>query len=326
MLPKISIITPSYNQGHFIEETICSVLDQGYPHLEYIIMDGGSKDNTVEVIKKYEQHITYWESVRDKGQSEAINKGYRRATGDVINWLNSDDYYEPGALHKVGEAFANPATNVYCGTSRIFGNEEYFSAGTDVYADNLEKTIGWARIDQPETFFRKSCFDKMGGYLDEQFHYTMDKELWIRYLLQYGLDGLIKTNERLAHFRIHGDSKTNNFQEKFKKETLALYHAIAQLNGSQFADIKGFWPDKEITLLYQDAFVTDKGRTDKIINYCIYYNFLAQYAANDFKAAKQTAALVHEDLLRPDEAGHFRSIKTRMKIPVFIKKLFNRMS
>jgi glycosyltransferase involved in cell wall biosynthesis len=105
MLPKISIITPSYNQGHFIEETITSVLDQGYPNLEYIIMDGGSKDNTVEVIKKYEKHITYWVSERDKGQSDAINKGFARATGDVINWLNSDDYYAKGTLQKVGEVF-----------------------------------------------------------------------------------------------------------------------------------------------------------------------------------------------------------------------------
>ena len=89
--PKITIITPSYNQGQFIEETILSVINQGYPNLEYIIMDGGSTDNTVEVIKKYSDHINYWVSEKDKGQSNAINKGLHRATGDIINWLNSDD-------------------------------------------------------------------------------------------------------------------------------------------------------------------------------------------------------------------------------------------
>jgi glycosyltransferase involved in cell wall biosynthesis len=179
MQPKITIITPSFNQGHFIEETICSILDQKYSNLEYIIMDGGSKDNTVEVIKKYEKHITYWVSEKDKGQSDAINKGFRMATGDVINWLNSDDYYEKDALWKVADAFSDPSTNVYLGISRIFGNKgEFFSTGTDVYADNLEKTIGWARIDQPETFFRKSCLDTI-GFLDQQFHFIMDKELWI---------------------------------------------------------------------------------------------------------------------------------------------------
>src|SRR5688500_3818909 len=98
MLPKISIITPTYNQGHFIEQTIQSVIEQDYPNLEYIIIDGGSTDDTLSVIKKYEKYISYWISEKDKGQSEAINKGFKKATGDVVNWLNSDDYYEPGVL------------------------------------------------------------------------------------------------------------------------------------------------------------------------------------------------------------------------------------
>ncbi len=326
MLPKISIITPSYNQGHYIEETICSVLEQGYPNLEYIIMDGGSKDNSVEVIKKYEKHISYWKSEKDKGQSDAINKGFKIATGDVINWLNSDDYYEKGALLKVGEAFSNPTTNSYCGISRIFGNKgEYLSGGTDIYFDNLEKTIGWARIDQPETFFRKSCFDK-GGYLDEQFHYIMDKELWIRYLMQYGFNGLVKTKDLLAHFRVHDDSKTNNFQEKFKKETYSLYHSIASLNGSKFANIPDFWPDEKLELKFKEAFIkNDKTQVDKIINYCLYYAFLENYAQNHFQEAKKVSSLIDNQLLNKEESGHLKNIKKRMLLPRFIKKMVNKI-
>src|SRR5687768_13083798 len=103
--PKISIITPSYNQGRFIEETILSVINQNYPNLEYIIIDGGSTDNTVEIIRKYEQHLAYWVSEKDGGQSEAINKGFKKATGDIVCWINSDDFFMPGALSKVADCF-----------------------------------------------------------------------------------------------------------------------------------------------------------------------------------------------------------------------------
>jgi glycosyltransferase involved in cell wall biosynthesis len=107
--PKISIVTPSFNQGRFIEKTILSVIEQDYPNLEYIIIDGGSTDESVEVIKKYDQHLAYWVSEPDRGQSHAINKGFERATGEIFGWLNSDDWYHPGALKAVAEAFAaNP--------------------------------------------------------------------------------------------------------------------------------------------------------------------------------------------------------------------------
>ncbi|MFZ4612746.1 MAG: glycosyltransferase family 2 protein, partial [Bacteroidia bacterium] len=102
-LPKISIITPSYNQGQYIEETILSVINQDYPNIEYIVMDGGSNDQTVEIIKKYESKITYWVSEKDKGQADAINKGFARATGDILCWLNSDDYFFDGTLKFVAE-------------------------------------------------------------------------------------------------------------------------------------------------------------------------------------------------------------------------------
>src|SRR3954447_1857975 len=104
-LPRITIVTPSFNQGRYLEQTICSVLDQKYPNLEYIICDGGSTDESVSVIKKYEKHLTYWCSEKDRGQSHAINKGFDRATGDIYAYINSDDYFEPGTFDRVAEAY-----------------------------------------------------------------------------------------------------------------------------------------------------------------------------------------------------------------------------
>ena len=229
MLPKITIITPSFNQAQYLEQTIDSVLSQNYPDLEYIIIDGGSTDQSVEIIKKYQEHVTYWVSEKDKGQSDAINKGLRIASGEIVNWLNSDDYYEKDALNKVGRAFQDKAIHVVCGQSRLFNQEGTvaFSKGTDVYTGNLAKTIGWARIDQPETFFRRSAVAKM-GLLNPHFHYIMDKEWWVRYLMLFGLDNVLKIDEQLVNFRLHESSKTVSQALEFEKETLHFYYFLAR--------------------------------------------------------------------------------------------------
>ena len=126
--PKISIITPSYNQGQFLEETICSVLDQGYPSLEYIVIDGGSTDNSGEIIQKYAPHLAYWVSEKDSGQVEAIQKGFDRATGDVVAWLNSDDVYMPGTLDKIGAAFHDMDTAFVYGNCELTDSRGNFSS------------------------------------------------------------------------------------------------------------------------------------------------------------------------------------------------------
>ena len=122
-VPKISVITPSYNQGKFLEQTILSVIEQDYTNVELIIIDGGSTDNSVDVIRQYENVIAYWVSEPDRGQAHAINKGLAKCTGDIFNWINSDDYLEPGALQEIGTQFANnPDTNIVCGYTRCFWN------------------------------------------------------------------------------------------------------------------------------------------------------------------------------------------------------------
>lgn len=230
ILPKITVITPSYNQGQYLEQTIQSVLNQNYPNLEYLIIDGESTDHSVEVIKKYEKYLTYWVSEKDQGQSHAVNKGLQKATGEIVNWLNSDDYYEPVTLHKVAEAFRTPDVNVVCGRSRLFKNPDEtvsFSTGTDSYPGNLAKTIGWARIDQPETFFRRSAVQKM-GLLDTRLHYVMDRDWWIKYLFLFGLEGVIKVPDVLVNYRLHSNSKTVSQSQKFGLENNTLFYSLAK--------------------------------------------------------------------------------------------------
>jgi glycosyltransferase involved in cell wall biosynthesis len=207
LYPKITIITPSYNQGNYIEQTILSVLDQNYPNLEYIVIDGGSTDNTVDILKKYSHRIHYWISEPDKGQTDAINKGFQRATGDIINWLNSDDYYETGCLFKIAKSFEDPEIKAVTTVVRNFeeGGENWDEITTN-YGDNvLLLTKGFN--NQPGTFFRKEIWQRYFP-LPSQLHYTMDQYLWFCYWLEHSADSFKVENYITTFFRRHINSKT----------------------------------------------------------------------------------------------------------------------
>jgi glycosyltransferase involved in cell wall biosynthesis len=321
---KISIITPSYNQGRFIEETILSVIEQGYPNLEYIVLDGGSTDNTVDIIKKYEKYITFWKSERDKGQSDAINQGFRRATGEIINWLNSDDYYENGSLQNVNQAFQDDSVNVYCGRSRVFGKgKDYLSNGTDLYLDNLNKTIGWARIDQPETFFRHKALKEL-GYLNNFLHYTMDKEMWMRYLLKYGLSGIQKTSAVLVNYRLHETSKTVSMQKGFVAETHNLYYTYAKWFGlDRFSTVlEEKFAAQQFNLNGYESLL-DKQNAYHIINYYFLQQALVNYAHNNFQHARAFIKAIDKSALPVQDSKELNKVCKRMKMPVALKKIFN---
>lgn len=207
--PRVSIVTPSYNQGQFIEETIRSVLLQGYPNLEYIIIDGGSTDNSVEIIRKYEPWLAYWVSEKDDGQCDAINKGWQQSTGGIAAWLNSDDAYRPNALAQVARAFGRHVEAV-----AVIGACAITDAELNVTACKLPKgfqakelVLGGAVPGQPSVFLKTRVIERIGG-LDKTLHYVLDWEYWLRVGMHYSLEQMVLLNVVLSDARCWEGSKS----------------------------------------------------------------------------------------------------------------------
>jgi glycosyltransferase involved in cell wall biosynthesis len=205
--PKISIVTPSYNQGQFLEETIRSVLLQNYPNLEYIIMDGGSTDGSVEIIKQYENHLSYWISEKDKGQADAIQRAFEKATGEIIGWINSDDYFMPDALSTAAKEFLKqPDMELLIGgylVIRASGKKicKYYS-----FPQSFESLLcNGPLFGQMATFWTKNAFFDVGA-LDVSLEFCFDYDLFLR-LTKRKRPG--KINHILAAYRLHEDTKTS---------------------------------------------------------------------------------------------------------------------
>ena len=228
--PKITIISPSLNQSEFIEENIRSILFQNYPNLELIIIDGGSTDGTIDIIKKYEKWITYWVSELDKGQSQAINKGLKRATGELFNWINSDDYLAPEALFHIGTAYIKSHPQVICGLTTNFQQETMKKSVTYLMGvkDNVEETYAYPLMNQPGTFFQTVLLKQL-GFINESMNYIMDVEFWRRYLACFGIDQIIQIKQQICFFRYHGTSKSTLSPDSFNDEFSSLDLYISQL-------------------------------------------------------------------------------------------------
>jgi glycosyltransferase involved in cell wall biosynthesis len=207
-LPSISIVTPAYNHGAYIERTIKSVLNQAYPKLEYIVQDGGSKDATIDILKNYHTQLTHWESTKDNGQSHAINLGFRHSSGEIMAYLNSDDLLLPGALHYVGEFFAkNPHVDVVYG-HRILIDTEDNEIGRWILPSHDSSILSWVDyIPQETLFWRRSSWDKIGAHIDENFRFAMDWDLLLR-LRDTGAR-FARLPRFLGAFRIHPEQKTS---------------------------------------------------------------------------------------------------------------------
>jgi len=213
-LPKISIVTPSYNQGQYLEKTIRSVLDQHYPNLEYIIIDGGSTDKSVEIIRKYKSDLKYWVSEPDRGQSHAINKGFEHATGELFGWLNSDDYYMEGALQAVAELFVqHPDVGAFVGAGQMVDSAAHVLCYKEPENVTFQALFRWpvqGLFMQPSCFFKSTAWLQCGP-LDERLHFTMDVDLWMKIAKQ---SQYARCNHLLSTSLIHSLAKTSAFQNR----------------------------------------------------------------------------------------------------------------
>ena len=212
--PKISIVTPSYNQAQFLEKTIISVINQNYPNLEYIIIDGGSTDGSADIIKKYEKHLTYWVSEKDSGQSEALNKGFAKATGEIYAYLNSDDIYQPDALNFVGDFFNNyPIVDLLYGSAFLLDHDDRRIGIIPSLPFKLKEFLnGVFSIPQQSTFWKPNVYEKVGGF-NEENQTCMDGEFFA--WAAFNSFNLKNVDNVLGSFRLHKLSKTSDKSLKY---------------------------------------------------------------------------------------------------------------
>lgn len=330
-LPKISIVIVSYNQGEYLEKTIKSVVDQKYPNLECILIDGGSTDNSVEIIKKYQEYFKFWVSEKDNGQSDAILKGLNYCTGDIFNWLCSDDYYEPDALINVGKAFKDENTHLAYGNVRQFGGkwgDGQILKGTRL-KESLPKSIVDSFITQPVTFWRTKYF--IETELNGRLHWYMDYEMWVKYLFRHNQLHVKYIDKLIAHYLFHDSSKSNiesdytqtNKSSKYKIEMNSIYYSIAKKIG--YKKLYNVIPSLSSELLEDyDLNIDLSNKKDlaiSVLNYYVFINAVRYYWINDFEQALYLFKNVDKTLLSIDDKKKYKTLKGRCTREPFAKYL-----
>ncbi|HEY2980271.1 MAG TPA: glycosyltransferase family 2 protein, partial [Anaerolineales bacterium] len=222
----VSIITPSFNQAAYLEETMRSVLDQEDARLEYIVVDGGSEDGSLDIIRKHADRLAYWMSEKDAGQAEAINKGMARARGEIVAWLNSDDYYLPGVIEQARKAFElHPEALLIYGDMRAVDEDGRVSNEFKYPQLRLEDLLCFQIIGQPSVFMRRAAFQKVGG-LDPTFHYLLDHHLWIR-IAQLG--PIVHVDQTWSVARYHAAAKNRARAREFGREAFRILDQAANV-------------------------------------------------------------------------------------------------
>lgn len=249
-VPTISIVTPSFNQSQFLEECIDSILSQGYPKLEYIIMDGGSTDDSVKIIKKFEKHLTFWQSVKDAGQYWAIDKGYQKTTGSIMSWLNSDDRLFPYTFKLMAELFSSDSSRHWitglCNHIDATGKMTYLAKDAPKYSrfKYLCKEYAKPFIQQEGTFWSRRLWEKSGGYISTEYNLAGDLELWTRFFRH---DALHVINCPTGSYRKYGNQKAQLFYDEYIQEAEAIIdQEIINYESGKFS----FMPLPPKTIIY----------------------------------------------------------------------------
>ena len=221
-LPKVSIVTPSFNQAPFLEQTLRSVLGQDYPNLEYIVIDGGSTDGSLEIIQRYADRLAYWQSQPDQGQTDAINQGFAHATGEILAWLNSDDLLLPGAVSAAVKALQEhpEAAMVYGDALLINAQGKTIGKFPAAQTDLRKLRRGYVHIPQQASFFRADLWRQVAP-LDVSFYFAMDYDLWVRLA---ALAPLVYVPQLWAAFRLHGEAKSIAADDRCWPEMLRVHY------------------------------------------------------------------------------------------------------
>lgn len=273
MPPRITIITPSFQQAAFLEQTIQSVIAQNYPQLEFFVIDGGSTDGSVEIIRRYSAHLSWWVSEKDNGQSDAINKGLQRASGDIITWINSDDLLLPNALHSVADLFTkHPQAWVVHGKTRLFGEGfPTIEKGAPVPCPDA-LYLSKLPFPQPSAFFSKEALQTV-GLIDTSLHYGMDYDLFLRMFLQGG--NFIGTDAVLSGYRLHKDAKGVAVQARFAKDYARIFARL--LNSlSPDADLLHMATDAGLFLAEEKNYAIKRQILPDVLQLALFENALAR--------------------------------------------------
>ena len=337
-LPRISIVVPSFNQGLYLEETLLSLLDQQYPDLELFVVDGGSTDDSVDIIKKYEDRIDWWVSEKDKGQSEAINKGLTKVSGEIVSWVNSDDLLVPGSLQTIAAIFSKlpQSTGLIHGGAIIFDANKEIETRYTYQSPNKEAYLSGMVFPQPAAFFRKTVLDKV-GLLNEGLHYGMDYDLFLRMAL---VCDFLPVKDVFAKYRLHQNSKSiaesNRFISDWKRSFVNLCKHLGWKSEIEFLGNSGFYIN-EINYHHEFLFQYDfeiVGRIEKRKVLCLqlFHVLKDLYWIDKTKDARKLKKIIHKNFSNNWIAEDLRLkvILSKLMLPDFVlnsirkvKRIFN---